>query len=300
MPKPQSLLEFYQEKMSCVPDHLKQDIGEFNVFRMEDCQPGSPSMSYNRRDFYKISLLRGKFLYHFPDRSVEAEDGTMLFFNPQVPYAWEMLSEEPPSGYFCIFKESFLTEMGRNNPKEFPMFTPRGKVSYQLDAALQQQMEQLYLKMLDEIQSDYRGKYDLIRAYLMEMLHLVMKTEPSEKLYQQRNASERITAVFMELLERQFPIEAPGQLFRLRTASDFATELSVHVNHLNRAIKETTGKTTTHHIAERVVAEAKALLRHSSWNVAEISYSLGFEEPSHFNNFFRKHTQTTPTSFRSV
>ncbi|QJB33122.1 AraC family transcriptional regulator [Chitinophaga oryzae] len=300
MPKPQSIAEFYQEKMNWMPANLQQDIGHFNVFRMEDCKPASPSMSYNRRDFYKISLLRGRFIYHYADRSLLAETGNLLFFNPQVPYAWEQLSEGQASGYFCIFRESFLTEMGRYALKDLPMFHPQGKPSYRLTPELEIEVERLFLKMLDEINSDYRGKYDLIRNYLMEMVHLVMKTEPSERLYQHRNANERIAAVFMELLERQFPIEAPGRVFRLRAAGDFATELSVHVNHLNRAVKETTGKTTTTHISERIVREAKALLRHTDWNVSEISYSLGFEEPSHFNNFFRKHTQLTPTGFRAV
>jgi AraC-like DNA-binding protein len=74
----------------------------------------------------------------------------------------------------------------------------------------------------------------------------------------------------------------------------FAEQLSVHVNHLNRAIRETTGKTTTAHISERIANEAIALLRHTNWNISEISYSLGFEEPAHFNNFFKKQTSQTP------
>ncbi|HQU84956.1 MAG TPA: helix-turn-helix domain-containing protein, partial [Pyrinomonadaceae bacterium] len=71
-------------------------------------------------------------------------------------------------------------------------------------------------------------------------------------------------------------------------------------NHLNRALKETTGKTTTELIAERMTQEAIALLKHTNWNVSEIAYTLGFEEPTHFNNFFKKRTQQTPTKFRIV
>ena len=119
-------------------------------------------------------------------------------------------------------------------------------------------------------------------------------------LYQHTDANARITAIFTELLERQFPIETPHQRFTMRSARDFADQLAVHVNHLNRAIRETTGKTTTDHIAERLLGEAKALLKHTNWNIAEISYSLGFEEPAHFNNFFKKHTSSTPSSYRVV
>lgn len=300
MPKTESLTDFYRQKMIPVPGNLQQDIGHFNVFSMENCMVnGRPTMSYSRRDFYKISLIRGKNLYHYADRTIITEGNTLMFFNPQVPYAWEGLSDDK-SGFFCIFRESFLTDIGRHPLRDLPMFTAAGMPSYNLDRALVTQATALFNKMLVEINSDYRYKYDLLRNYLMELVHIALKMEPSEKLYQHHDAKSRITAVFTELLERQFPIETPMQQFRLRSASDFAAELSVHVNHLNRAVRDTTGKTTTTHISQRIASEAKALLRHTNWNVAEISYSLGFEEPSHFNNFFKKHTNMTPTVFRTV
>jgi AraC family transcriptional activator of pobA len=132
----------------------------------------------------------------------------------------------------------------------------------------------------------------------LEIIHGALKLQPSETLYKHADANARITAVFTELLERQFPIESPSQQFSLRSAKDFADKLNVHINHLNRAIKTVTGKTTTSHIADRITTEAIALLKHTSWNVSEISYSLGFEAPSHFNNFFKKQTTFTPSAFR--
>jgi len=102
------------------------------------------------------------------------------------------------------------------------------------------------------------------------------------------------------LLERQFPIDDQHPAIKLRSASEFADQLNIHVNHLNRAVKETLQKTTTVVIAERVIQEAKILLRHSKWGVAEIAYALGFTEATHFNNFFKKHTQISPTKFRNA
>jgi AraC family transcriptional regulator, transcriptional activator of pobA len=69
---------------------------------------------------------------------------------------------------------------------------------------------------------------------------------------------------------------------------------------LNRAIKETTQKTTSQLIAERLVQEARILLKHSAWNVSEIAYALGFTEVTHFDNFFKKHAQLSPLKFRNV
>jgi AraC family transcriptional activator of pobA len=74
----------------------------------------------------------------------------------------------------------------------------------------------------------------------------------------------------------------------------------VHVNYLNRALKEVTGKPTTAHITERIISEAKALLQHTDWNIADIAYALGFEYPSYFNNYFKRVTGTNPKSFRAM
>lgn len=85
----------------------------------------------------------------------------------------------------------------------------------------------------------------------------------------------------------------------MRTANDYARQLAVHVNHLNKVLKEHTGKTTTDLISGRLVQEAKILLRQTDWTISEISYSLGFEEVAHFSNFFRKQTSLSPVAFRS-
>jgi len=110
-------------------------------------------------------------------------------------------------------------------------------------------------------------------------------------------ASQRISAVFLELLEQQFPIKAVEPI-RLRYASQFADNLNIHVNHLNRIMKEAMNKTTTQVISERILREAKFLLHNSNLSVANIAYVLGFTEATHFNSFFKKHTHFNPLTFR--
>lgn len=296
----ESIEEFYQSKLNKSAGELPQNMGHFNVFRLEDCVGhGKTPIQYSRRDFYKISLLRGRNIYHYADKSIEISGSTLMFFNPQVPYTMEVLSDEL-SGYFCIFKESFFTENLRSNINQLPVFAVGSKPTYVLNEEQDRHADHIFNKILAEIGSDYVFKYDLIRNYVTELIHFALKMQPSELIYKHADASTRITRVFSELLERQFPIESPSQKFNMRSAKDFADKLSVHVNHLNRAIKETTGKTTTYHISERLIIEAKALLKHTNWNISEISYCLGFEEPAHFNNFFKKHARVTPSAYRAV
>lgn len=111
-------------------------------------------------------------------------------------------------------------------------------------------------------------------------------------------ASQRIAIDFLTVLEKQFPIK-DQRVIRIRSASQFADHLNIHVNHLNRSLKAALNKTTTQVISERILQEAKFLLRNTTWSVAEISIALGFTEPTHFNNFFRKNAHMNPTKFRT-
>ena len=162
-------------------------------------------------------------------------------------------------------------------------------------------VESLFQRMFEEISSDYIHKYDVLRTLVLELIHFALKMQPTAKCDKQPvNASQRISTLFLELLERQFPIDELHQTLNLRSASDFASQLNVHVNHLNRSVKEITDKTTSQIIVERVLQEAKILLNHSPWSVSEIAYALSFNEATHFNNFFKKHVELSPLKFRNI
>ncbi len=300
MQKTETLEEFYRHKFSHLPDNRQPDIGQINVFRLEDAlAPNAKPVPYSRRDFYKITLIRGRNQYHYADKSIQIDGPTLVFFNPAVPYTWQPLSDDT-TGFFCIFREAFFGGRFNSGLTELPPFQPGGQPAYPLTAAQDAEISVLYKKMLTELDSDYALKYDLIRNYVSELIHYALKLQPAETLHQHPDAKSRLTSVFIELLERQFPVESPARRFRLRSARDYADQLAVHVNHLNRSVRDTTGKTTTDHIADRLTGEAKALLRHTDWNIAEVGYSLGFDEPAHFNYFFKKHTGLAPSVFRYV
>jgi len=300
MSKTQTLEDFYLHKMDHLPENLRQDIGHFNVFRLDDyVGPKACKMPYSRKDFYKITLVSGNSNYHFADKTIELRGNALFFANPLVPYTWEPLDDDQ-SGVFCIFTEAFLQRQAGFVAQELPMFKPGGQPVYMLSDEQLAGLRPLFDKMLTELNSDYAYKYDLLRNYIFELVHSALKLQPATTLYHDSNAATRIASLFTELLERQFPIESPGQRVKLRSAESFAGQLAVHVNHLNRALKEVTGKTTTQLIASRLVQEAHALLKHTAWNVAEISYCLGFEEPAHFSNFFRKQTGVAPSAMRIV
>ncbi|GAB4498337.1 MAG: response regulator transcription factor [Saprospiraceae bacterium] len=268
----------------------------FNVFQIED--DSNATRVYSRKDFYKICLTTGKSVIHYADRSFEAE-GTVLFFgNPHIPYSWETISTTYV-GYTVLFSEEFLQLSDRSDALlQSPLFKFGGTPILNITGEQRVFLNGIFQKMIEEQQADYAYKDDLIRNYIHLIIHEALKMQPSENYSQDKNAASRISRVFLELLERQFPVESVDRPLQLRTPQDYANNLAVHVNHLNRSLREITGKSTSTLINERIVSEAKALLLHTDWNVADIAYALGFEYPTYFNNFFKKMTGTNPKSLR--
>lgn len=297
-----SLDDFYQRNGAIVPEGIAREIGHFNVFESErlfDKKTGTRMMPYSRRAYYKIGWLRGKSRAEYADKVIDIEGNALLFATPKIPYHW-LPEDSNQTGMFCIFTADFLTPYKAGvNLDDLPISQPGQLPVFQLTHIEAQEIEYIFRKMLKELGADYKYKYDLLRNLVLELIHCGQKLQPMSTLSAAHNASERISSLFIELLERQFPLESLHQRLSLRTAKDYADRLAIHVNHLNKVLKEVTGNTTTQIISKRVIQEAKVLLKQTNWNIAEISYTLGFDDLAHFSNFFKKQTTFTPVAFRS-
>ncbi len=268
----------------------------FKAFEIED--DSSETRTYSRKEFYKICLTTGKSKIHYSDRTFEQE-GTILFFgNPHIPYSWETISTTYV-GYTILFSAEFFKKSERSDSlQQSSFFKIGGTPVLKITPEQRDFLNTVFQKIIAEQKSDYLYKDELIRNYISLIIHESLKMEPSANYEQTNNAASRLSSVFMELLERQFPIETVHDPLKLRTAQHYAQSLNVHVNYLSRVVKEVTGKSTTTHITDRIIAEAKALLHHTDWSVSDIAYALGYEYPTYFNNLFKKVTGTNPKSFR--
>lgn len=287
--------------------HLVSSVSGFNTldlklkgFKVYEIETAvSPVPSYSRRDFYKICMITGKTMVYFADKSVELDDTFLFFANPHIPYSSEVLCEAQ-TGFACLFTEEFLKANDRSESlQNSPLFKLVGTPLFNIEKEQKEFLSTIYTRMINEQNADYLYKDELVRNYINLIIHEALKLEPADQFVTHKTASSRITSLFLELMERQFPIETVEKPLVLKAPQDYAARLSVHVNHLNRSVKEITGKSTGTLINERIMIEAKALLQHTDWSVGDIAYSLGFEYPTHFNNSFKKMTGTVPKSVRA-
>ena len=103
------------------------------------------------------------------------------------------------------------------------------------------------------------------------------------------SGAERIRE-FHKLIEARFRTHAP--------VSVYARALGITATQLNRTCRAVVGRSALEMIHERIVLEAKRNLIFTSMTVAEVGYSLGFEDPSYFSRFFQHRVGTTPSAFQ--
>ena len=299
MDKIETIQDFYKKLSDNSNIKVNDDgIGHFNVFPRRYC---SPTASFHRRDFFKVSLItEGTGIIHFANEHFVIDRPALFFSNPLIPHSWEPTSAKQ-EGWFCLFTEEFIQSWDHSfSVKDYPMFRIGENPIVFLEDDVKEDMSYIFRKMIQEINSDYIYKYSELRNYLQILVHQALKHYPEVGLRnKQVDAAHRITYRFLELLETQFPIENTDMPLKLRSVQDFALGLSVHENHLNSVVKEVTGRSPSQHIAFRISEEAKALLKNTDWAMTEIANSLLFEYSSHFTAFFKKNVGMSPREYRS-
>jgi AraC family transcriptional activator of pobA len=142
----------------------------------------NPVPSYNRLDFYKVSLVTGHIVVQYADRNLEV-NGTHLFFaNPRVPYATLLLSAKV-TGYACLFTEEFgQANSGLANLPQSPLFRPGGLPVCRLEGEQATYNTSVFEKMLATQRLDYPFKGELISSYLQLLLHEGLRMQRWENL----------------------------------------------------------------------------------------------------------------------
>ncbi|MCE6992778.1 AraC family transcriptional regulator [Dyadobacter sp. CY323] len=288
------------ELSALLPDGIQHEVGHFNVFNLTELTQTTrekPAIPYPCRAYYKISFLTGKSRAEYPDRTVEITQPSLIFTTPRSPFTWWPIGRQ--TGQFCVFTADFFhpTRSGVILD-ELPIFRSPEQPVYALSETQAARVKGIFDDMEAEIASNYAYKYDLLRAYALELVHIGQKLQSITMLHPNHSAFARTTSLFIELLERQFPLENPQQKIALRSAKQYADQLAVHVNHLNKVLRDSTGLSTTELISGRIAQEARALLRHTDWTIAEIADSLGFSDFAHFAKFFKSETSFSPGAFR--
>jgi len=272
-----------------LPSDLR--IKDFELYSSEGL---TRSMGPLRSEFYRIGLtIRGTCDVQLGLEHYRHRPGTVNCTFPNQLFSKSNISEDA-FGYYILFNPNFLDTLIAENriAEEFPFFSYAGIPFYQLEPPVVRKIEDLMLKINEELQHSKSEKEKAIQLYLYLILLEMKRSYQEQGLGLYTNIPETaVLAMKFKKLVQQYYLEK-------QQVADYAELLHVSPNHLNRTVKEMSGRTASDHIAEMLLQEAKALLKHTDLSVAEIAYRLQFSEPSSFSRFFKKATDRTAHDFR--
>ena len=244
--------------------------------------------------FYEILFIEDGEGEHYIDfEAYNFKKGSILFIGKDQVHSWQKYRSS--NGYIILFTENFLYK----NQLQFNELT----YSYPYNTALYSPITNInnkkhfstFLALIQLIYEEYESiEYQVRQEVLQTLLRTLILKVKSQLLPVESVENEKRT-LFIE-----FQKALDQNIFHTRNAIDYINMLGCSGHQLNTAVRTFTNKSVKVFIDSMLILNAKRLLVDSQNNVSEVSYLLGFDETTNFAKFFKKHTNQTPSHFRTI
>jgi len=223
--------------------------------------------------------------------------GKLLFIKPRQTITFKNIKLKNEC-FLILIHEDFLAGTALHHEiKKYGYF------DYETNEALylSPSEEEMIWNLVTVMNKEYLNNTDdLTRTILLSHLDTLLKY--AQRFYRRQftNRAEitsNIATKFNELLQSYFETKKNEEL-GLPTVTFMAEKLHFSSRYLSDVLKQETGKTALELIHLYIITEAKNLLTDSGMNIAQISHSLGFENPTYFSRLFKKEAGISPNYFR--
>lgn len=262
------------------------------------------------------SLIQRKDnLDHFPQKAHQLDFYMLVFYSEGetehlVDFVWHQVKKHTLfyltkgqinafkfnknlKGYLIIFTEDYFKSQLNKLPKNAVirlftshLFSPKIQIPESSNVPE-------YINLIND--EFYKEKNEFNKSNIISSLYTVIfsKLEQLKKhqtFYLKESQKLEAFLNFKSLIEQHFT--------ESRNADFYAQKMNITYKHLNTICKEIVDITAKQFIDEFIILEAKRKLINSEIKSTELAYSLGFEEPTNFVKYFKKHTRLTPNSFK--
>jgi AraC-like DNA-binding protein len=274
-----------------ISDSMPNQEQRFSIRSLESILNGKPMAdSLHRHNYFFILVVKKGSGKHVIDLvPYPISDRTVFMLRPGQIHQLQMNPD--CAGFLLQFDAAFYTPGDTRSKQRFRRASAKNHC-----VPGPEQFERIHA-VLSTISAEYAAK----QADYMELIRLNLEIFFIEFLRQSQGleinpdaesayAYERLEE-FQELLEQHVAAHLP--------VGNYAEMLGISVYQLNKMTRNLIGKTVSEAINDQLVLESKRQLLGTSAQVKDVAYSLGFEDVSYFSRFFKKHTGSSPETFRN-
>ena len=198
----------------------------------------------------------------------------LLFVFTEI-FISHQLSKTESSKIFLLFNELLLSQ------------------KLQLDSGAHKEI----LSLTKLIENEYYKFGDSYSPFIIRNLLLSISTKILRIKLQKNQYSEK-NKYFSKFLDFQKLVE--NNCFKNRKVKFYADQMNVTPKTLSNISQSITHKTAKVFINDVVIIHTKRLIINSQKTLTEISYEVGFDEPTNFFKYFLKYAGLTPKQFREI
>lgn len=241
--------------------------------------------------FYDILLVtKGRGTFELDGARHAVVPGALLVTRPGEIRRWQV---EGLDGACVFFATDFLRDAFADARflDQFAFFAAgRPTAAIRLSTAERTQFLRRFRRMSQEFASLEADATDLLRARLYEMVVLLNRWYKARHPKAAGLVRHAVLERFRAMVERDFR--------RVHRVQDYAARLGVSPGHLNVLCNEHLGRPASTEIHQRVLLEARRLLRYTDKAAFVVAQELGFADPAYFGRFFRREAGVTPRRYR--
>lgn len=254
--------------------------------------------NYHCHDFIEIVIiLKGKGHFLINGTDIPITEGNVLLLNPgtyhrSIPIFSHTLTE----CYLAFTDVEFI-----NTPKNFfPLFHGQ-KILGKLPEKAKKEIFQLCSAMNQESQSRNTGRYFMLKAYLIQVLCLLLRFDQQEELSDEHNMkgyefkSPNKTYVVQQIMKYM------ESHYREKISLDqIAENMYLSPFYISKLFKSETGDTPINYLISLRMEKAKELLdRNPSLSIQEAAAQVGYEDAYHFSKLFKKYFGLSPMYYKA-
>lgn len=265
-------------------------LGKFSIRKVQDILNGNDLQhDLHRHNFFFILLVQaGEGIHKIDFTSYPISERSVFILRPGQVHQLQL--KAGATGYLMEFDATFYNPPDKLSAQR--LLKASRKHFCEFEPGRFEKLRYLLAGIFEEHNNQLHGYRDAIRAALeMFFIEFVRQsnephiTATSANTYTQERFEE-----FTELLEKN--ISAQKQV------SYYTNSMNLSSYQLNEITKTSVGKTASALIDEYTLLEAKRHLLATPNQVKEIADQLGYEDPSYFIRFFKKHAGLSPDAFR--
>lgn len=269
---------------------LQSNAARFSVRALQQVLNGKDLIhDLHRHDFYFVlAIHHGSGVHEIDFVQYPIQNNSVFILRPGQVHKLELTADT--KGFLLEFDLSFYQP--KNTIAEHRWKKASSKNYCEVETARYKKLHAYLVNIFDEYSLKQEGYVEAIKANL-DLFFLEYNRQSknpnsiakSESGYIQERFEE-----FVRLLETN--------IVSMKNVSDYADLLSLSPYQLNSIAKTSVGKTVSDLINAQIILEAKRHLIATPAQVKEVADRLGYEDPSYFIRFFKKHTGQSPDTFR--